>query len=163
MKVMWDKLHPLFNETLADEETRAAYMMDVKHMLEETSREARLKLAEARLEAAQKARLEAEQKAKEEMARKMLKAGMMRVMWDKLPLLLNETQAASILGVSVSYLRKGPASYLRKGHHNGLLRLLKQRAPAPPFVVVGRRRYYRASDLKSWVDNFAARTEKNET
>ncbi|MDR2522947.1 MAG: Rpn family recombination-promoting nuclease/putative transposase [Synergistaceae bacterium] len=57
---------------LADEETRAAYMMDLKHMLEETSRETRLKLAEARLETEQKAkeveqkaRLEAEQKAKE--------------------------------------------------------------------------------------------------
>jgi hypothetical protein len=64
------------------------------------------------------------------------------VEWDRLPLMLDEAKAASALGVSVSYLRKARCEGL-----------LKHRTPAPPFVAVGGRRYYRTSDLKSWVDN----------
>ena len=67
------------------------------------------------------------------------------VEWDKMPLMLGETEAASALGVSVSYLRKGRCEGL-----------LKHRTPAPPFVAVGGRRYYRTSDLKSWVDNLVS-------
>jgi hypothetical protein len=64
------------------------------------------------------------------------------VEWGKLPLMLDENNAASALGVSVSYLRKARCEGL-----------LKHRTPAPPFVAVGGRRYYRTTDLKSWVDN----------
>jgi hypothetical protein len=64
------------------------------------------------------------------------------VEWDKLPLMLDETRAASALGVSVSYLRKARCEGV-----------LKHRTPAPPFVPVGGRRYYRTTDLKAWVDN----------
>ena len=50
------------------------------------------------------------------------------------------------LGVSVSYLRKSRCEGLRKN-----------RTPAPPFVRVGGRCYYRLTDLRSWVDALEAR------
>jgi hypothetical protein len=62
--------------------------------------------------------------------------------WDRLPLMLNETEAAAVLGVSISFLRKGRCDGL-----------LKHRTPAPPFVAIGGRRYYRTADLKLWVEN----------
>jgi hypothetical protein len=67
------------------------------------------------------------------------------VNWDTLPLMLDENKAASALGVSISYLRKSRCEGL-----------LKHRTPAPPFVAVGGRRYYRTADLKSWVDNLVS-------
>jgi hypothetical protein len=57
-----------------------------------------------------------------------------------LQLLLDEKKAARLLGVSLSYLRKSRCE--------GTIR---DRTPAPPFVYVGKRIYYRASDLKDWV------------
>lgn len=66
--------------------------------------------------------------------------------WSLLPLMLGEKEAAAILGVSVSFLRKSRSEGARKG-----------RTPAPPFVCVGGRRYYRAADLRVWVDNLAPR------
>jgi hypothetical protein len=62
--------------------------------------------------------------------------------WDNLPLMLDEVRAALVLGTSVSYLRKARCEGL-----------LKHRTPAPPFVSVGGRRYYRTADLKMWVEN----------
>lgn len=56
-------------------------------------------------------------------------------------MLLSDVQAAERLGVSVSYLRKSRCEGLRKN-----------RTPAPPFVRVGGRCYYRLTDLRSWVD-----------
>ena len=64
---------------------------------------------------------------------------------DGLPLplgdrLFDEQQAAACLGVSVSYLRK---SRSEGAHH--------QRTPAPPFVRVEGRIYYRHSALVVWL------------
>jgi len=62
--------------------------------------------------------------------------------WNSLPLLLDEKQAASVLGVSVSFLRKSRCEGALKG-----------RTSAPPFVSVRGRRYYRSTDIRIWVDN----------
>ena len=64
---------------------------------------------------------------------------------DNEPMLLTEKVAAERLGVSVSFLRKSRCEGTRKN-----------RTPAPPFVPVGGRRYYRATDLKAWVDGLDA-------
>jgi hypothetical protein len=69
--------------------------------------------------------------------------------WAKLPKLLNESQAAAAVNVSLSYLRKSRCEGLRE---------LKGKTPPPPFVKVGGRVYYRTSDLERWVDGLAART-----
>ena len=66
--------------------------------------------------------------------------------WDGLPLLVGERDAARILGTSLSFLRKARS----RGTLGG-------RTPAPPFVPVGGRRYYRTADLKSWVEGLAGR------
>jgi hypothetical protein len=66
--------------------------------------------------------------------------------WDSLPLLLSERDAALALGVSLSFLRKARCGGALRG-----------RTPAPLFVPVGGRRYYRTADLKSWVDGLAGR------
>ena len=66
--------------------------------------------------------------------------------WSSLPLLLGEKDAAVVLGVSLSFLRKSRCEGLRDN-----------RTPAPPFVPVGGRRYYRVADLKSWVENLVGR------
>ena len=68
------------------------------------------------------------------------------VNWDSLPLLLDEKKTSLALGVSLSYLRKARG----EGTHH-------DRMPAPPFVRVGGRIFYRPSDLKEWVDNLASR------
>jgi hypothetical protein len=64
-----------------------------------------------------------------------------------LQLLLDEKKAARLLGVSLSYLRKSRC--------DGTIR---DRTPAPTFVYVGNRVYYRTSDLKTWVEGLAGRT-----
>lgn len=60
---------------------------------------------------------------------------------ESLPLLLDESRTAKVLGVSLSYLRKSRCEGTRQ-----------DRTPAPPFVCVGGRRYYRTEDLQAWVD-----------
>jgi hypothetical protein len=65
--------------------------------------------------------------------------------WNALPLMLDERYASAALGVSVSFLRKSRCEGTRKG-----------RTPAPPFVCVGGRRYYRTLDLKSWVESLVS-------
>jgi hypothetical protein len=56
-------------------------------------------------------------------------------------LLLDEKQAARFLGVSLSYLRKSRS----EGTPGG-------RTPAPPFVRVDGRVYYRRTDLEVWAN-----------
>jgi hypothetical protein len=60
---------------------------------------------------------------------------------DNLPLMVNDTTAAKILGVSASYLRKSRSTGA-VGH----------RTPPPKFVRVDGRRLYRVADLKKWAD-----------
>jgi hypothetical protein len=67
--------------------------------------------------------------------------------WDALPLLLDEKRTARVLGVSLSFLRKSRSEGTRF-----------ERTPAPPFVYVGGRVYYRLGDLKDWVDDLDGRT-----
>jgi hypothetical protein len=62
--------------------------------------------------------------------------------WNTLPLMLDEKHASLALGVSVSFLRKSRCEGTRK-----------KQTPAPPFVCIGGRRYYRTVDLKSWVES----------
>ena len=62
------------------------------------------------------------------------------------PLLFDERQTSRYLGVSLSYLRKARS----EGSPGG-------RTPAPPFVRVDRRVYYRRSDLDAWVTELVAR------
>jgi hypothetical protein len=66
--------------------------------------------------------------------------------WNSLELLLDERKAARLLGVSLSYLRKSRCE--------GALR---KRTPAPPFVYVGNRVYYRPGELKAWADGLTGR------
>lgn len=66
--------------------------------------------------------------------------------WNNLPLLLGEKDAAVITGLSLSFFRKSRCEGTRgKG------------MPAPPFVSIGGRRYYKAADLRSWVEELPAR------
>ena len=65
---------------------------------------------------------------------------------EELPLLINEKQASKYLGVSLSFLRKARSD----GSPGG-------RTPAPPFVRVGGRVYYRVADLDQWVANLESR------
>jgi hypothetical protein len=66
--------------------------------------------------------------------------------WDTKPRLLDEKQAAVLIGVSLSYLRK---SRCEGTHH--------KRTKAPPFVRVEGRIYYRVSDLRIWVETLEGR------
>ena len=61
-------------------------------------------------------------------------------------LLLDEKQTATYVGVSLSYLRKA-----RSEGNPG------DRTPAPPFVRVGGRVYYRRTDLELWVSDLEVR------
>ncbi|MDR1515442.1 MAG: helix-turn-helix domain-containing protein [Synergistaceae bacterium] len=56
------------------------------------------------------------------------------------PLMVNDVDAARLLGVSASYLRKSRSTGA-VGH----------RTPPPPFVRVDGRRLYRVADLRAWV------------
>ena len=62
--------------------------------------------------------------------------------WDTLPALVNDRDAAKLLGLSVSFLRKsrcdGP---------------IYDRTIAPQHIALGGRRLYRVSDLRLWVEN----------
>jgi hypothetical protein len=66
--------------------------------------------------------------------------------WDTKPRLLSEKQAAVLLGVSLSYLRKSRS----EGTHH-------KRTEAPLFVRVGGRVYYRAHDLRAWIETLEGR------
>ena len=66
--------------------------------------------------------------------------------FDKLPMLLNEKQAALILGVSEKYLAMSRSTGRKEG-----------RTPAPDFSRIdGRIRYHR-DELKKWAQNLERR------
>jgi len=62
------------------------------------------------------------------------------------PLMLNEKEAASMLNVSISYLRKSRSE--------GAIR---NRTPGPEFVKIGKLVKYRTSELKRWVEELHTR------
>ena len=66
--------------------------------------------------------------------------------WEALPLLLGEKEAACLLGVSLSYIRKSRCEGITGG-----------RTPAPPFVRVGGRIYYRPCDLRTWTEGLVGK------
>ena len=59
--------------------------------------------------------------------------------FDKLPLLLNEKQAAAAIGMSVQYLRLARSTGRKEG-----------RTPAPDFVRLESMIRYHREDLKKW-------------
>ena len=63
-----------------------------------------------------------------------------------LPLLLNEHQAAELLGVSLSYLRKARSEGTRK-----------DRTPAPQHVKVNGRCLYPLKSCLNWIDGLMDR------
>jgi hypothetical protein len=65
----------------------------------------------------------------------------------ELPLLLDEREAARLIGVSVSFLRKSRSEGT-----------LGNRTAAPPFTCLGKRRLYRSTDLREWVDSLETQT-----
>ncbi len=68
--------------------------------------------------------------------------------WDALPLLLDEAEAADILGVSVSFLRKSRCEGCKKP----ALENVNDEDNVPPFVKIGGRVKYPAKDLRKWAD-----------
>jgi hypothetical protein len=68
------------------------------------------------------------------------------VEWDKLPLMLDEFNAATILGVSVSFLRKSRCAGCKKV----TLETVNDEETAPPFVKIGGRVKYPTKDLQEW-------------
>jgi hypothetical protein len=71
--------------------------------------------------------------------------------WESLQLLVDEKKAARLLGTSLSYLRRSRSEDTIRG-----------RTPAPPFVYVGNRVYYRPTDLKTRAKNQQAMTQRKE-
>ena len=63
-----------------------------------------------------------------------------------LPLMLTDVEAAQLLRLSVSFLRKSRC----EGQ-------IGNRTPAPPFIYVGGRVRYITSDLKQWVEQHERR------
>jgi predicted DNA-binding transcriptional regulator AlpA len=66
--------------------------------------------------------------------------------WDKMPLMLDETEAATALGVSVSFLRKSRI----RGRKKVTLENVYEEETAPPFVKIGGRVKYPTKDLREW-------------
>lgn len=62
--------------------------------------------------------------------------------WHKLPRMVGEVPAAELLGVSISFLRKGRVNGAKAGQ-----------TPPPRFVMIGGRRLYRITDLLEWVES----------
>jgi hypothetical protein len=58
---------------------------------------------------------------------------------DGLPMFLDEKQVARVSGLSLSFLRKSRSEGTRRN-----------RTPAPPFVRIGGRVYYRRDDFFAW-------------
>ncbi len=76
-----------------------------------------------------------------------------------MPLLLDETRAAEILGMSVSYLRKSRCEGEKNPEKIRSERNSIYDNPAPPFVVVNKNTIrYRKVDLYQWVKNLKQRT-----
>jgi hypothetical protein len=75
------------------------------------------------------------------------------VEWDKLPLMLDETEAALALGMSVSFLRKSRC----EGRRKVTLKTANDEETAPPFVKIGGRVKYPTMDLREWAAGLARR------
>jgi hypothetical protein len=75
------------------------------------------------------------------------------VEWEKLPLMLDETEAALALGMSVSFLRKSRC----KGCKKATLESVNDKETAPPFVKIGGRIKYPTRDLREWAAGLARR------
>jgi predicted DNA-binding transcriptional regulator AlpA len=75
------------------------------------------------------------------------------VEWDKLPLMLDETKAAAVLGMSVSFLRKSRCEGCKKV----TLETANDEESAPPFVKIGGRVKYPTSDLREWAAGLTRR------
>ena len=67
--------------------------------------------------------------------------------WHRLPFLLTEKEAASVLNVSVSYLRLSRSEGVRG-----------KRTPAPKYVKIGKSVRYKKDELQRWVNALPERT-----
>jgi predicted DNA-binding transcriptional regulator AlpA len=63
---------------------------------------------------------------------------------DALPLLLDERTASKAMGVSLSFLRRARSEGL-----------VGKRTEAPKFVRLGKRVYYRRTDVDRWIENLS--------
>ena len=70
------------------------------------------------------------------------------VNWEMLPLLLDEIEAADVLGVSISFLRKSRCEGCKKPTLNSV----NDEESTPPFVKIGGRVKYPTKDLREWAD-----------
>jgi hypothetical protein len=68
--------------------------------------------------------------------------------WDALPMLLDEKEAALVLGSSISFLRKARC----EGCNKVTLETRDDAESAPPFVKLGGRVKYPSKDLREWAD-----------
>jgi predicted DNA-binding transcriptional regulator AlpA len=75
------------------------------------------------------------------------------VEWDKLPLMLDETEASAALGMSVSFLRKSRCVGCKKP----TLETAGDEETAPPFVKIGGRVKYPTGDLREWAAGLTRR------
>jgi hypothetical protein len=72
---------------------------------------------------------------------------------DALPLMLNESEAAKMAGVSVSFLRKSRCEGCKKV----TLETVNDEESAPPFVKIGGRVKYPTRDLQEWAARLTRR------
>jgi hypothetical protein len=72
---------------------------------------------------------------------------------DTLPLMLNESEAAKMAGVSVSFLRKSRCEGCKKV----TLETVNDEESAPPFVKIGGRVKYPTRDLQEWAARLTRR------
>ena len=72
---------------------------------------------------------------------------------DALPLMLNESEAAKMAGVSVSFLRKSRCEGCKKV----TLETVNDEESAPPFVKIGGCIKYPTSDLQEWAAGLTRR------
>jgi hypothetical protein len=75
------------------------------------------------------------------------------VEWENLPLMLDETKAAAVLGLSVSFLRKSRCEGCKKP----TLETVNDEETAPPFVKIGGRVKYPTRDLQEWAAGLTRR------
>jgi hypothetical protein len=75
------------------------------------------------------------------------------VEWDKLPLMLDETKAAAVLGMSVSFLRKSRCEGCKKV----TIETANDEETTPPFVKIGGRVKYPTRDLREWAESLPRR------
>ncbi|MFH7812192.1 MULTISPECIES: helix-turn-helix transcriptional regulator [Acetobacter] len=62
------------------------------------------------------------------------------------PLLLSESEAAAVIGVSPAYLYRLRAK---------LIPASQNPPPPPPYIMLGKRFKYRPADLQAWIDGMA--------